>query len=203
MKKLVCIILSIAMFATLAIVPASGASSKADIEAEMKIQNNIMAKIHEAAELLRSVGYSDDTTAINVLKNDYMYVHAKYAELQKELNNIIANEPKGPVAPPTTWTGRKLTRTAGRIQGPNGPETYYNLNMSGVIRIMRNRGYDATNYPYWVRDDGMKMLGPYIMAAANLNHWPRGSIVESSRGFCIICDTGYLSWNQLDLAVIW
>ena len=68
---------------------------------------------------------------------------------------------------------------------------------------MRNRGYDSTNYPYWVRADGCKMLGPYIMAAANLNHWPRGSIVESSLGWTIICDTGYLSWNQLDIAVTW
>ena len=40
--------------------------------------------------------------------------------------------------------------------GPNGKETYYNLNMSGVVDIMRGMG---NNDNYWVREDGVKMLG--------------------------------------------
>jgi hypothetical protein len=68
---------------------------------------------------------------------------------------------------------------------------------------MRNRGYDAVNYPYWVRNDGCKMLGPYIMVAANLSRFPRGSIVSTSLGLGICVDTGHLGWNHIDIAVSW
>jgi len=101
------------------------------------------------------------------------------------------------------WDGPVLTRRAGTVQGPSGKETYYNLDMSGVIRIMQNQGYD---YEYWVREDGVKMYGDYIMCAANLNVHPRGSLVESSLGTCIVCDTGGFASgnpNQLDIAVTW
>ena len=101
------------------------------------------------------------------------------------------------------WNGPVLSRSAGSVMGPSGKETYYNLNMSGVVSIMRGMGnYDE----YWVRDDGCKMLGPYIMCAANLSVHPRGSLVESSLGTCIVCDTGgFASHNahQLDIAVTW
>lgn len=101
------------------------------------------------------------------------------------------------------WDGPVLTRSAGTVQGPSGKETYYNLDMSGVIKIMRNQGYEGE---YWVREDGVKMLGDYIMCAANLNVHPRGSLVESSLGTCIVCDTGGFASsnpNQLDIAVTW
>ena len=103
----------------------------------------------------------------------------------------------------SSWTGPVLTKQAGVVQGPSGKETYYNLDMSGVINIMRNLGYTGE---YWVRNDGVKMLGDYIMCAANLNVHPRGSLVESSLGTCIVCDTGgfaYSNPNQLDIAVTW
>lgn len=103
----------------------------------------------------------------------------------------------------TDWDGPVLTKRAGTVQGPSGKETYYNLDMSGVIRIMRNQGYDGE---YWVREDGVKMLGDYIMCAANLDVHPRGSLVESSLGTCIVCDTGGFAKNnpnQLDIAVTW
>ena len=102
------------------------------------------------------------------------------------------------------WDGNVLTKSRGAINdGPNGRETYYNLNMSGVVRIMRGMG---NNDPYWVRSDGMKMLGNYIMVAANLNIHPRGSIVKCSNGWAIVCDTGGFAKkhpNALDIAVNW
>ncbi len=101
------------------------------------------------------------------------------------------------------WDGPVLTKQAGVVQGPSGKETYYNLDMSGVIRIMENQGFEGE---YWVREDGVKMYGDYIMCAANLNVHPRGSLVESSLGTCIVCDTGGFASsnpNQLDIAVTW
>lgn len=101
------------------------------------------------------------------------------------------------------WSGPVLSKSAGAVYGPNGKETYYNLDMSGVIATMRRMGY---NGEYWVRNDGCKMLGDYIMCAANLGVHPRGSLVECSLGTCIVCDTGGFAAhnpNQLDIATTW
>lgn len=51
-----------------------------------------------------------------------------------------------------------------------------------------------------------KNAGDYIMVAADLNKHPRGSIVETSLGQGIVCDTGsftYTSDTQLDIATSW
>jgi hypothetical protein len=99
-----------------------------------------------------------------------------------------------------------LTKSGGVFAGPSGKETYYNLPMGQVINNMRDLGYSVEEYPYSVRQDGAKCLGPYVMAAANLNARPRGTIIETSLGMAIVCDTGgFASYNetQLDLAVDW
>ena len=91
---------------------------------------------------------------------------------------------------PTTWEGQVLTKAKGSITGPSGRETYYNLNMKNCIKHMRQRGYNERAYPYWIRDDGAKMFGPYVMIAANWSIRPLGSIVETSMGWGIVVDTG-------------
>lgn len=100
-----------------------------------------------------------------------------------------------------------ITSTGGTCNGPSGKETYYNLPMDGVVQIMRNNGYSETNgWNYWVRNDGVKMFGKYVMVAADLDIRPRGSIIESSVGTAIVCDTGdFIKQNnkQLDIAVAW
>lgn len=102
------------------------------------------------------------------------------------------------------YNGPVLTRSRGALSaGPSGKETYYNLNMSGCISIMNGRGF---NEPYWVRSDGVKMYGYYVMCAAGLSIRPKGTIVESSNGLAIVVDTGgFASRNprQLDIAVTW
>lgn len=101
------------------------------------------------------------------------------------------------------WDGPVLNSFAGMVQGPSGNETYYNLDMSGVVSIMKSLGYD---YEYWVRDDGVKMYGDYVMCAADLSIRPKGTIVETSLGLGIVCDTGgFVNWDntRLDIAVNW
>ena len=101
------------------------------------------------------------------------------------------------------WSGAVLSRGNGSVYGPSGKETYYNLNMSGCVRNMNRRGY---YYDVWVRNDGCKMFGDYIMCAANLGVHPFGSLVECSLGTCIVVDTGGFAAgnpNQLDIAVTW
>lgn len=106
-----------------------------------------------------------------------------------------------------------LNACNGVFYGPSGKETYYNLDMSGVIEFMRNgtgteynRKYPESEYPYSVRSDGVKMLGKYVMVAANLSVHPRGSIVNTSLGKGIVVDTGSFAAtnpNQLDIATNW
>ena len=106
----------------------------------------------------------------------------------------------------SSWTGDVLSKNKGVVNGPSGRETYYNLNMTGVINSMRRAGYSEAEYPYWVREDGVKMLGNYVMVAANYNIRPKGSIIESSLGAAIVCDTGSFVKHhptQIDVAVTW
>ena len=45
-------------------------------------------------------------------------------------------------------------------------------------------------YPYSIREDGCKMLGDYIICAANMSLYPRGTLIEGELGTYIVCDTG-------------
>ena len=177
------------------------AVTPAEIEEQMSTCKKIEDTAHQMAECARQLGFAEDHTIIKCAQEKWWSAFNKENELAKQLSDMMDN--KAPTALATTWTGSKLTRRGGVNYGPTGKETYYNLNMSGVVRIMRRMGYSEAEYPYWVRNDGCKMLGPYIMSAANLNHFPRGSVVESSLGWTLVCDTGYLQWDQLDIAVNW
>lgn len=102
-----------------------------------------------------------------------------------------------------TWNGSKLTKQKGVNQGPSGKETYYNLDMSGCIKIMKSLGYD---YEYTVRSDGVKLYGGYVMIAADLSIRPKGTKVPTSLGMGIVVDTGAFVKNnstQIDIAVTW
>ena len=131
---------------------------------------------------------------------------AAEGQRQKEEQEALANQAEQQTAQTTvntSWNGSALSPSAGVNYGPSGKETYYNLDMSGVVSIMRGMG---NNDPYWVREDGCKMLGNYIMVAAHLGTHPRGSLVETSLGTGIVCDTGGFAAgnaNQLDIATNW
>lgn len=104
------------------------------------------------------------------------------------------------------WTGPKLTKSAGRIQGPEAEETYYNLPMGRCVEIMRGLGYTVEDYPYWVNSEtGCKMLGEYVMVGANTYQIPKGTIVNTSLGKGIVADhcVAAQSKNLYDIAVTW
>jgi hypothetical protein len=105
---------------------------------------------------------------------------------------------------PVNWSGKILNRKDGTVTGPSGKETFYNLNMNKVIEyVRRETGYLEE---YWVRDDGVKCLGNYVMVAACFDIRPRGSTIQTSLGIGLVCDTGgFASWNstQLDVATSW
>ena len=101
------------------------------------------------------------------------------------------------------WDGDIINSYVGTVKGPSGKETYYNLPMSGVIAIMEDLGYTGE---YWVREDGAKMLGDFIMVAAELGSRPKGTIIKTSLGWAVVADTGgFARYNpkQLDIATAW
>ena len=99
----------------------------------------------------------------------------------------------------------KLNAAAGRVTGPTNEETYYNLDMSKVVDTMRRKGFSEEDYPYYIREDGVKMLGDYVMVAADLDIHPRGVIVETSLGQGLVCDTGDFAetGDIYDIATDW
>lgn len=151
------------------------------------IQNNIQPDVQN---LQPEVTESSSTNTNNTQNNTQQDVQ----EPQPDVQNTYVPQ-----------TGC-LTARAGVFNGPSGKETYYNLNMNGVISIMRDMGYTEEEYPYWVREDGCKMFGQYIMVAANLNIRPKGTILSCSLGTAIVVDTGGFAAsnpNQLDIATNW
>ena len=102
-----------------------------------------------------------------------------------------------------SWDGTQLTKTKGRINGPSGSETYYNMDMTFIIARLQRRGYEGE---YWIREDGCKMYGDYIILAADFKTRPIGTILETSLGYGIVADTGgFVEWNPtgIDIATNW
>lgn len=94
-----------------------------------------------------------------------------------------------------------LIAKLGTIQYEGHKETWYNLNMNKVIE----RADSATGLDdmYWVRDDGCKMYGPWVIVAAHPSKI-RYTFVETSRGTGIILDAHTAGDMELiDIATNW
>lgn len=90
--------------------------------------------------------------------------------------------------------------------GPSGKELYAIWDVEPAIEYMRMLGYDEETYPYWVSDDGVKMFGDYIICAASFDEFgERGTIVDTSLGKAMICDTGgsFEKDSYIDIATTW
>lgn len=104
------------------------------------------------------------------------------------------------VTPPAE---QHLTKSGGVFYFGDQKETYYNLDMSTIVSIAHANGISGE---YWVREDGAKMLGDYVMLACNRNIHPYGTLVETSLGTGISLDTGgFAAGNpyQVDIATTW
>lgn len=167
----------------------------------------VIAELQEEVDLLKSQNHIQSVALeqqAEMLDNYDKHVE----DLQNELNAYeIALEENAPMFQlPTTWEGPVLTKELGGVMGPAGRETYYNLPMQGCINKMRSLGYSEEEYPYWIRDDGAKMLGRYVMIAANWKIRPLGTILETSLGWSIVVDTGDFVADYpygVDIAVDW
>ncbi|HSE61878.1 MAG TPA: G5 domain-containing protein, partial [Candidatus Saccharimonadales bacterium] len=123
-----------------------------------------------------------------------------------EIQGVTIEQPKEQVEVVGAKPGNGLSKAKGvnmfvDSKGVTHRETYYDLNMSSV---MRNCGAGGT---YSVRDDGAKVdKDGYIIIAANLSRYPRCSVVETSLGLGKVYDTGGFTAvhpDGYDLATDW
>jgi len=159
------------------------------------------------------INLSTNTVTVRTieLKNPNDKPETESVETTEDTTSMEGAVTETPIEPeiaetPATTDDTCLTAYAGVFNGPSGKETYYNLPMDGVIDMMRTKGYSEEEYPYWVREDGCKMFGPYIMVAAELSSRPKGTILETSLGTAIVVDTGDFAKSnktQIDIATNW
>ena len=95
----------------------------------------------------------------------------------------------------TNYSNGVLTPSGGVNTFNGATETYYNLDMSGVIANAQNMGIQGD---YWVRDDGVKMYGDYVIVASQHD---KGTIIDTSLGTGIVLD--YCPAGTVDIATAW
>ena len=182
------------------------AAPAANVHAEAAGTDEAQQELAEANYLL----YTEISTANEAeakAQEEAAAQAAAAAEAAKAAEEAKAKAAKAVTVSSTTtkssYKGAVLTRRAGTVNGPSGKEVYYNMNMSGVVKVLHRKGYSGD---YWVRSDGVKMFGNYVMVAANSKVHPYGSIVQTSLGAAIVCDTGTFASsypNCLDVATSW
>lgn len=150
--------------------------------------SNYYARHHKIVEVEKQV----------IVERHFIEAIRKYPEdVIEESEDEILEEVEDDILPTLV-----LSLTLGRVQGPQEEETYYNLPMDRVIQTMRNNGYEEADYPYYVTENGIKMLGDFIMVATDLNEYPRGTVVQTSLGQGLVCDKCETP-NTIDIAVEW
>ena len=151
--------------------------------------DNIEANISNAFSLV-TLGEYENTINSMFDKSAARRAEAEAAEKKKALEQQQQQQtysaPSG---------GGVLTPSSG-VNWFNGcKETYYNLNMSGVVANAKNMGIEGD---YWVRGDGVKMYGGYVIVAAQMD---KGTIIDTSLGAGIVLD--WCPAGTIDIAVSW
>lgn len=92
-----------------------------------------------------------------------------------------------------------LTATLGRISYSGHTETWYDLPMDKVVA----NAQEDIPCEYWVRDDGVKMFGEWVIVASHPSVI-RYSLVETSLGQGIVLDRHTAGDTELyDIATDW
>lgn len=92
-----------------------------------------------------------------------------------------------------------LTATLGRITYSGHTETWYDLPMDRVVA----NAQEVIPCEYWVRDDGVKMFGQWVIVASHPSV-TRYTIVDTSLGQGIVLDRHTAGDTELyDIATDW
>lgn len=88
-----------------------------------------------------------------------------------------------------------LTKSSGVYYYGGRKETYYNLDMGNIVLNAQALGIQGD---YWIRNDGVKMYGDYVIVASQDR---KGTIIETSLGTGIVLD--YCPAGTIDIATNW
>ncbi len=177
------------------------------VSAENKLKNRIVkvkvtdtaeeseAAVPEDAAGKEETAAADTTTATKNPEGFVTYSYVK-AEITDDIENSKTYKS---VQSHCTWTGTVLNKSNGRIQGPSGVETFYDDKKyypepdPFLVSRLKKGGYIAQTDQAWIRSDGVRMIGNYVMVAADFYYTkirPLGTIYETSLGLGIVCDIG-------------
>ena len=149
-----------------------------------------------AAVICGMIALSADTAPVYAAGNDLAVAQSQgVLYLTQEWLDLVASL--------ETWQGEALTKNKGVLQGPSGKESWYNMDMTPVLNCLAQNNIFGE---YWVREDGCKMYGPFIIVAANYELHPIGTLVETSLGIGIVGDTGGFCISDptmVDIATVW
>lgn len=165
--------------------------------------------IIEMRDLLKNMGeknsssdtllqYASLTEFFNEMENVFSKYSISTSEDASESSNL-SNIPtfNVPLIAPTGFIEYD------RTDGKRVKETWCQLNVSTLISNMKK--YEGIDLPYWIRDDGVRMYGPFTIVAGDVksrvNPWTGtiaykggtceyGDIVATSLGLGIIMDYG-------------
>ena len=158
--------------------------------------NTIYNKVY-IKPIIYPINYDNYVSNVSIEKIPEDIIEEPEDDIINELDNIVIEEVT------VIFPDYSLTPELGKVQGPQEVETWYNKPMDLVVSYMRDMGYTEADYPYYVREDGVKMLGDFIMVAADLNKYQKGTIVKTSLGQGIVCDTYEVDEDLFDIAVNW
>lgn len=153
--------------------------------------DNIEANISNTFSLV-TLGEYENTINSMFDKSAARKAEAEAAEKKKALEQQQQQKQESYTTPSS---GGVLTPSSGVNMFNGRKETYYNLDMSGVVANAKNMGIEGD---YWVRSDGVKMYGNYVIVAAQMD---KGTIIETSLGTGIVLD--WCQAGTIDLATSW
>ncbi len=170
----------------------------------VKVEKKKQVNKHISDEVKSVVALATEKTSEAKFESEESQSIAASTNQQMQTTTVSSNYQATSTKTYYATSDGKLNSFNGVYYGPSGKETYYNLNMSTVVSYMREQGNNDT---YWVREDGAKMLGDYVMVAADLSTYSKGDIVDTSLGQGIVVDTGSFttdgSGTKFDIATDW
>lgn len=175
----------------------------------------------EIEDVMSSIGYQiTNCEQVSIVMNPYFLetgIVTAYEVTPKD--GCITLEING-IKLAAKWVGETERKTLNSIMGRNRylvtkvdgsiverQETYYDLDMSGVMSLAKNWEGCSHSGSYSVREDGVKVDDEgYILVAADLNLYARCSVVDTSLGLGKVYDTGSFALvnnEQFDIATDW
>lgn len=152
--------------------------------------------------------YIDEDYSIDIDSIDYIYEAEEISNWLQEIveegevakhnatvSNISSNGSGMSNGGSYSSSSDGLTQSSGVYYYGGRKETYYNLDMGNIVLNAQALGIQGD---YWIRNDGVKMYGDYVIVASQDR---KGTIIETSLGTGIVLD--YCPAGTIDIATNW